>query len=223
MIALTVSWVLLLNVVELTVMPVPENDTVAPLTKFVPATVPSPGPAPWEPEDGFIEVVVGPVLTVKHPVHDALPVSGFVTVTLRAPVVAPTAIEMFAVTWVALLNVVEFTVMPVPENEALAPLWKPVPVIAMSWLIAPWPRELGLVEVTVGRALTVKHPVHDPVPASVLVTVTSRAPVVAPPAMVMLAVTWVALLKVVELTVMPVPENDAFAPLTKFVPVITMF
>src|SRR6266542_1706936 len=131
MIALTVSWVLLLNVVELTVMPVPENDTVAPLTKFAPATVPSPGPAPWEPEDGFIEVVVGPVLTVKHPVHDALPVSVLVTVTSRAPVVAPPAMVMLAVTWVALLKVVELTVMPVPENDAFAPLTKFVPVITM--------------------------------------------------------------------------------------------
>jgi hypothetical protein len=137
MVALTVNCVALTNVVEFTVMPVPENDTVAPLTKFVPVTVPSPGPAPWEPELGFIEVVVGPVLTVKHPVHDALPVSGFVTVTLRAPVVAPVVIVMLTVTWVALLNVVELTVMPVPENEAVAPLWKPVPVIAMFWLVAP--------------------------------------------------------------------------------------
>ena len=37
---------------------------------------------------------------------------------------------MFAVTWVALFHVVEFTVMPVPENVATAPTAKPVPVMA---------------------------------------------------------------------------------------------
>ena len=84
-------------------------------------------------------MIVGPALTVKAPVPVALVVSGFVTVTLRAPVVAPEAIVMFAVTSVALTNVVELTVMPVPENEAAspAPLSKFVPLIPTFWLVAP--------------------------------------------------------------------------------------
>src|SRR5437867_11509564 len=78
--------------------------------------------------------------------------------------------------------------------------------------------ELGSVPVTVGLGLTVKHPVHEPDWVSVLVTVTLRAPVVAVGVIVMLAVTWVVSTKVVEFTVMPVPENDATAPWAKFVP-----
>jgi hypothetical protein len=162
-------------------------------------------------------------LTVKHPLHEPVPASALVTVTSRAPVVAPAAMVMLAVTWVALLNVVELTVMPVPEKDAFAPLTKLVPVIAMLWLVAPCGRELGLVEDTVGPALTVKHPVHDPTPLSGLVTVTLRAPLVAPPVIEMFATSCVELLNVVEFTVIPVPENDAAAPFTKFVPVIVMF
>ena len=47
---------------------------------------------------------------------------------------------------------------PGPEKLAAsaAPLTKPVPVIVTFWLVAPWSRLLGLVEVTVGAALTVK-------------------------------------------------------------------
>ncbi len=68
-----------------------------------------------------------------------------------------------------------------------------------------------------------KTPVPVPTPASGLVTVTLLAPVVAEPEMVMLAVSEVALTKVVELTVMPVPEKVAAAPETNPVPVIVTF
>src|ERR1039457_3608465 len=145
-----------------------------------------------------------------------------VTVTSPAPVVVPAAIAMFAVNDVALLNVVELTVIPVPENDADAPVTKLVPGIVTLKLVAPWSPELGLVEVTVGAALTANTPVPVPTPASGLVTVTLRAPVVAPAVIAMVAVNDVTLTNVVELTVIPVPENDATSPvpLTKFVPVI---
>ena len=81
----------------------------------------------------------------------------------------------------------------------------------------------GLAELTVGVPTTVKRPVPVPRPASVLVTMTSRPPTVAPAAIVMFAVICVALLRVVELTVMPLPENDATTPVAKPVPRITMF
>jgi hypothetical protein len=68
---------------------------------------------------------------VNTPVPVATPASGLVTVTLRAPVVAPAVSVMFAVSEVELTNVVEFTVIPVPENAVVAPDWKPVPVIVM--------------------------------------------------------------------------------------------
>ncbi len=93
------------------------------------------------------------------------------------------------------------------------------------WLVAPWPHDDGLVEVTAGPALTVKTLVPVAEVPSPLVTVTFRTPVVAPEAMVMLAVSEVAPTKVVELTVIPVPEKAVAkgAPLTKLLPVIVMF
>jgi hypothetical protein len=131
---------------------------------------------------------------------------------------------MLAVNEVELTNVVEFTVIPVPENETAnpEPLSKLVPVIVMFWLVAPWPRELGLVDVTVGPAFTVNAPVAVATSPSGLVTETLRDPVAALPEIVMLAVTEVALTKLTELTVIPDPENPAVAPDTKFVPVIVI-
>ncbi|TMH55079.1 MAG: hypothetical protein E6H53_17625 [Betaproteobacteria bacterium] len=64
-----------------------------------------------------------------------------------------------------------------------------------------------------------KHPVHVSAWLSVLVTVTSRVPTVAVAEIVMFAVTCDVSTKVVEFTVMPVPEKDATAPGKKFVPI----
>jgi len=36
-----------------------------------------------------------------------------------------------------LTQFVEFTVIPVPENETVAPLTKPVPLIVIGWFVAP--------------------------------------------------------------------------------------
>ena len=84
--------------------------------------------------------------------------------------------------------------IPVPENAlVVAPVTKPVPVTVMFWLLAPWPRALGLVEVTVGRVLTVNTPVPVAVLLSGLVTVTLPGPVLALAVIVMLAFTWVEL------------------------------
>ncbi len=82
-------------------------------------------------------MTVGPALTVKTLVPVPFPVSELVTVTLRAPVDAPEAIVILAVSVVAFTKAVELTVIPVPEKVATAPLMKPVPVIVMFWLIAP--------------------------------------------------------------------------------------
>ena len=140
--------------------------------------------------------------------------------------VALDSIVTLAVSSVDDLKVVEFTVTPVPENAACspAPLTKPLPLIAIDWFVAPWPRELGLVEVSVGAALTVKAPVDVAEVVSGLVTVTFREPVAAPAVTEMLAVISVLLTKAVELTVIPVPENEATrpVPLTKFLPLIVI-
>ena len=66
--------------------------------------------------------------------------------------------------------------------------------------------------------------VEDTVPWSVgLVTVTVPAPVDAPPATLMLAVSWVELFQVVEFTVIPALLNVAAASEAILVPVITIF
>ena len=163
-VTLAVSEVALTNAVEFTVIPDPENAAVAPVTKPVPVIVTFWLTAPWPREPGLVEVTVGAALTVNAALLVTLLPSPFATVTLREPVVAVLATVMFAVSEVELTNVVEFTVIPVPENETAsdAPPSNPVPVIVTFWLLAPRPRELGLVDATVGAALTVNTPVPVP-------------------------------------------------------------
>ena len=80
-----------------------------------------------------------------------------------------------------------------------------------------------MTELIVGAPLTVKPPTSVVVPASGLVVVTSRGPAGAPPATVTFTVRLLELLRVVELTVMPVPENDTATPTWKLVPTIARF
>jgi hypothetical protein len=75
----------------------------------------------------------------------------------------------------------------------------------------------------VGAAFTVKQLLHEPLPASVLVTVTFLALVAALEETMMLAVSEVADTKVVEFTVIPDPEKTVVAPEANPVPVIVMF
>ena len=78
---------------------------------------------------------------------------------------------------------------------------------------------------TVGAALTVKTPVPAAVVPSPLMTDTFPSPTLADDEIVMLAVNEVEVRKVVEFTVIPVPEKEAAreVPVTKFVPLIVMF
>ena len=76
---------------------------------------------PWSLALGVAEVTAGAALTVNTPIPVAVLPSPLVTVTLRAPVAAAAVIVMFAVSEVALTNVVEFTVIPGPENERPVP------------------------------------------------------------------------------------------------------
>ena len=90
--------------------------------------------------------------------------------------------------------------------------------------MAPWPRDDGLVEVTVGAGVDRE----DARPGGQgAVTVGDRDVARSRRGrtqMVMLAVSEVALTKVVELTVIPVPEKEVArgTPVTKLVPVIVM-
>ena len=73
-------------------------------------------------------------------------------------------------------------VIPDPENDTVAPAWKPVPVTTMFWLAWPRAREFGLSDVIVGRRFTVNAFAFDAVPPSDgLRTVRFLAPTAASP------------------------------------------
>ena len=81
----------------------------------------------------------------------------FVTVTFRIPVAAVRAIVSRTVSCVALLNVVEFTVTPVPEKVILAPVAKPPPVTIRVCAVPVRRIDAGLSDVIVGPLATVKR------------------------------------------------------------------
>jgi len=216
-----------LNDTEFTTISEPENATVGVATIPVPVMVIGWLVAPAPREFGVALAGAGAVFTLKHDEHVAgVAPSGLVTVMLRG--VNVDALEdtlMLAVISVELPKVTEFTLIPVPENSTLPTgmgARNPVPVMMMFWLTAPCPRELGVAEVAVGFALTVKHPVQVPDTESVLVTVTFRVPGVADPETDTFAVTSVLLTKVTEFTVTPEP-NEVLKPRAKLVPARVMF
>src|ERR1043165_5961023 len=103
--------------------------------------------------------------------------------------------------------------MPVPENDALAPFTKLVPV-TMTSIVVPRCPLVGETDVAVGAGKrTSKHPTHVSDWASGFVTVTSRELTVADGEIVMLTVMWLESVNVVEFFVMPVPLNVTVAPL----------
>ena len=79
-------------------------------------------------------VVVAGLLTVKPLASVAVPPpgAGLVTETLRAPVVAPDPIVIFAVRLVPLFTVTVLTVMFAPKLTVVTPLMKFVPVKVTS-------------------------------------------------------------------------------------------
>src|ERR1700675_2282713 len=104
--------------------------------------------------------VIGVLLALTVTVGDAIAVTlrllgkvafnppGFVTITLRAPTVAPAAIVSVAVSCVAVGTATLLTVMPAPALT-VAPLWKLVPVIVIAMVLPTVPCG-GLMPVTVG-------------------------------------------------------------------------
>jgi hypothetical protein len=65
----------------------------------------------------------------KQAAQTAVPPSLFVTVTAPAPRLAAADTDTLAVSWVDDTNVVEFTVTPLAEKTADAPVANPVPAI----------------------------------------------------------------------------------------------
>jgi hypothetical protein len=202
-------------------MPVPENATEefghVPATKFVPLTVTF-CVTPCSNDDGETDVAVSAAFTVKPPLVPT-PESGFVIVTVRAPVVAPLATETGTVSCDELTNDVEPTVRPVPEKVTTAPLTKLEPLIVIVWVEAPWPSAGGLIVVNAGAASTVNALFVVTVPVSVFVIVTLRRPVVALLATVTFAVI-VFEVTFVTAAVTFEPENVTVAPDWKLEPVI---
>src|SRR5882724_7226827 len=153
MLRFAVSWLALLNTHEFTVIPVPKLQ-VAPLWKLLPVRI-TLSVCPCVPLVGFRLLSEGggsvACVTVNPLANVLLCVSGLVTVTLRVPVVAVPPMLRFAVSWLALLNTHEFTVIPVPKLQ-VAPLWKLLPArITLS--VCPCVPELGVADVNDGGAI----------------------------------------------------------------------
>src|SRR5581483_11144292 len=101
-----------------------------------------------------------------------LPVSVLVILMAWAPIAAEGKLATVTLrrSWVEDRTVTPEVVMPeVPKlappespNWTAMPFWKPVPVMVIPMLVAPWPREVGLVVVKVGEAWTVKAKVAWP-------------------------------------------------------------
>ncbi len=225
MVMLAVAKVVVATTTEFTVILAPKLAEVTPSIKLVPFKITA-RVCKRFPEVGTMLVKVGAGFCTAKVWAAEVPPPGtaLVAVTLRLPVAASTATVIFMVIWVALSTVVEFTVMPAPEiatEETL--LIKLVPVRTMS-PVAKRLAVVGKMLVKVGAGFcTVKLPakVAVPPPGAALVTETSRAPVAAPAAMVILAVIWVALSTVVVLTVILAPKFTLETPVWYPVPVKT--
>jgi hypothetical protein len=154
---LTVSLPELTNVVELTVIPAP-NRAVAPAWKSDPITS-TESLVPLAPLAGDVEVGAGAGSIVRQSVQVADPAPS-VTVTSRTPIGAVAAAFTLTVSLVLLTKVVEGTVTPVPDTEAVAPDVKLLPV-TVSVRVPFWPSVFGLTDEIVGEpalAPTVRMP-----------------------------------------------------------------
>jgi hypothetical protein len=95
---------------------------------------------------GATEVTIGGgvgATYVKHPVHDALCASGFVTTTLTRPA------AWLVVVPVIVVGSTVATVSADPPSDTVAPVWKPLPAIVTLVPPAAGPL-LGATDVTVG-------------------------------------------------------------------------
>ena len=155
--------------------PAPDSETVAPGLKPVPAILTG-TVVPWASEDGVTDAISIPVSTVKALFLVDVPPSAFVTVTLRRPISASAAIETDATSSVGLTKSgVSTRVMPVPENETVAPSWKPEPVTVTSWPTTPCGRRLGDSAVVTGISVIDSTVLAVWMPPSGLVSVSERA------------------------------------------------
>jgi hypothetical protein len=145
---------------------------------------------------------------VRQPEHVPVPPSELVTVTSRAPGVAPAPAVTDNVIVVAVrLRTVE--VMPVPENVTCELDTKPDPLIVTVVAGLPARRLDGEALVGFGPALMVRQFVQVASNVPGWLTVTLRAPVGASAATSSTSRNRVALTSVEERIVTPVPDNAA--------------
>ena len=185
----------------------PPNEAVTPLWNPVPAIVTEVPPAAG-PLVGATDVTVGAATYMKQPLHVPAWASGFVTTTFTAPAVCDVVVPVMLVS--AMLD----TVSAELPNDTVAPGANPVPVIVTDVPPAAAPL-LGVTEATVGAGTTyVKQPLHAPLCASGLVTITFTAPCACAVVFPVIAVGLI-----VE-TVRADPPNETLAPATKPLPAI---
>ena len=209
MVKLAVTVVLFTALKPLTAMlpPPPATFTAVEPVKLVPVSVTGIAAPPRAPEVGLIEASVGPV-TVNVTVLVVAP--DVTTATFLVPRVAPAAIVNVAVTEVSLTTVKLLTVMPPPPPPPVpatpvAPV-RPAPVKVTETAVPRAP-VVGLIEASVGPVtVNVTFPV---VPIGVT-TATFLALIVAPAAIVKVAVTVVSLVALTPVTVTPPPDTVTF-------------
>jgi len=104
------------------------------------------------------------------------PLSGFLSVIILAPAVAADVNLTLRVIWVDESTLVTLTVIPGLAEVTLAPASNPEPKSTTAEVRLPeagWARWLGLLEVTLGRAVTERQPMHVADELSELVTIRS--------------------------------------------------
>jgi hypothetical protein len=151
----------------LAVTPFPLTFTVEFAEKFVPASVTGTF-VPCTPFVGLIEVSVGAAVTVNVTPFVVTPDA--VTVTVSPPRAALAAIPNVALIWVALTTCTLLTVTPLSLTLTLAPATKFVPV-NVTGTFAPCAPLAGLIEVSVGAAVTVNVTPFVVTPDDVTLTV----------------------------------------------------
>jgi hypothetical protein len=170
-----VIWVELTTARLLTAMSGLVVDTVAPDTKFVPASV-TVKLDPATPLLGAIEVSVGAPREMVNGTAAVVP-PGVVTVTLAAPTAALAAMVNVAVICVALVTLTLLTVTPGLPTATVAPETKLEPVKVTGTLVPRVPL-VGAMEAKVGAGGLIVNAAGALVPLEAL-TVTFAAPVAA--------------------------------------------
>ena len=163
----------------------------------------------------------GPLVMVKLVATVSSPV---VTVTVRPPVVVVGLTVTFAVRCVESETTIELTVMPAPKVTPVEPWTKFVNTVAIATSRFCCPCEVlaGLMVVMAGVPAVTLKPLAADAASPWVISVTVRVPMIAPGAMLIIAVADVAVPIDRLFTVMPVPKSAIVTPCAKCVADPTM-